>query len=115
MYDNVYLTPFGRKLIIDLIQLIGSTRRSIREFKLHVYGKRQTSDSSWEFLKMENVSLMAEASFPGKSAVARCLYRITMVDLLASAILIYTFIASTLKRLRKFLWIKNCVKIVIYV
>ena len=54
MYDNVYLTPFGRKLIIDLIQLIGSTRRSIREFKLHVYGKGQTSDSSWEFLKMEN-------------------------------------------------------------
>ena len=42
------------------------------------------------------VSLMAEASFPGKGAVARCLYRITMVDLLASAILIYTFIASTL-------------------
>ena len=25
-----------------------------REFKLHVYGKRQTLDSSWEFLKMEN-------------------------------------------------------------
>ena len=42
------------------------------------------------------VSLMAEASFPGKVAVARCLYRITMVDLLANAILIYTFIASTL-------------------
>ena len=27
---------------------------SIREFKLHVYGKRQTSNSSWEFLKIEN-------------------------------------------------------------
>ena len=26
----------------------------IREFKLHLYGKRQTSDSSWEFLKIEN-------------------------------------------------------------
>ena len=25
-----------------------------REIKLHVYGKRQTSDSSWEFLKIEN-------------------------------------------------------------
>ena len=25
-----------------------------REVKLHVYGKRQTSDSSWEFLKIEN-------------------------------------------------------------
>ena len=25
-----------------------------REFKLHVYSKRQTSDSSWEFLKIEN-------------------------------------------------------------
>ena len=28
--------------------------RDIKEFKLHVYGKRQTSDSSWEFLKREN-------------------------------------------------------------
>ena len=26
----------------------------IREFKLHVYGKRQTSDSSWEYLNIEN-------------------------------------------------------------
>ena len=26
----------------------------IREFKLYVYGKRQTSDSSWELLKIEN-------------------------------------------------------------
>ena len=25
-----------------------------REIKLHVYEKRQTSDSSWEFLKIEN-------------------------------------------------------------
>ena len=46
MYDNIYLAPFGRKFITDLIQLIGSTRRSIREFKLHVCGKGQTLDSS---------------------------------------------------------------------
>ena len=26
----------------------------IREFKLQVNAKRQTSDSSWEFLKIEN-------------------------------------------------------------
>jgi len=26
----------------------------IREIKIHVYGKRQTSDSSWEFLRMKN-------------------------------------------------------------
>ena len=25
-----------------------------REFKLHVYAKRQMSDSSWELLKIEN-------------------------------------------------------------
>ena len=25
-----------------------------REIKTHVYGKRQTSDSSWEFLRIEN-------------------------------------------------------------
>ena len=30
------------------------TAKTIREFKLHVYGKRQMADSSWEFLKIEN-------------------------------------------------------------
>ena len=28
--------------------------RKNREFKSHVHGKRQKSDSSWEFLKIEN-------------------------------------------------------------
>ena len=27
---------------------------NIREIKIHVYAKRQTSDSSWEFLRIEN-------------------------------------------------------------
>ena len=26
----------------------------IRETKIHVYGKRQTADLSWEFLRIEN-------------------------------------------------------------
>ena len=29
-------------------------QRPLFKFKLHVYGKRQTLDSSWEFLKIEN-------------------------------------------------------------
>ena len=29
-----------------------------REFKLHLHGKRQTSDSSWEFLKIAQKILM---------------------------------------------------------
>ena len=29
-------------------------REAIREIKIHVYGKPLTSDSSWEFLKIEN-------------------------------------------------------------
>ena len=29
-------------------------RTDYRERKIHVYRKRQTSDSSWEFLKLEN-------------------------------------------------------------
>ena len=28
--------------------------RDNREIKIHVYRKRQTSDSSWEFLRIEN-------------------------------------------------------------
>ena len=34
----------------DLPENLGENR----EFKLHVYGKRQTSDSSWELFKTEN-------------------------------------------------------------
>ena len=29
------------------------TGENKKEFKLHLYGKRQTSDSSWKFLKVE--------------------------------------------------------------
>ena len=29
----------------------------MREFKVYVYGKRQTSDASWEFVNIENVQL----------------------------------------------------------
>ena len=31
----------------------------LKKFKLNVYGKRQTSDSSWEFLKIENEQIKA--------------------------------------------------------
>ena len=31
-----------------------------REFKLQVCGKRQTSDSSWEFLKTENEQIKTD-------------------------------------------------------
>ena len=37
-----------------LLRLRKRKRTNIREFKPHIYGKRQTSDSSWEFLKIEN-------------------------------------------------------------
>ena len=33
-----------------------------REFKLYVYGKRQTSDSSWELLKIENEQIKIKNS-----------------------------------------------------
>ena len=35
-------------------QVAGSSECITREIKIHVYTKRQTSDSSWEFLKIEN-------------------------------------------------------------
>ena len=33
---------------------LGKKAIIIREIKIHVYCKRQTSDSSWEFLRIEN-------------------------------------------------------------
>ena len=33
---------------------VSSNVYNIREIKIHVYAKRQTSDSSWEFLRIEN-------------------------------------------------------------
>ena len=33
---------------------IWEVEKDIREIKIHVYVKRRTSDSSWEFLRIEN-------------------------------------------------------------
>ena len=40
--------------------VVWSLRINYSEFNLHVYGKRQTSDSSWEFLKIENEQIENE-------------------------------------------------------
>ena len=40
-------------LLVDF-QKLCCVNGKIREIKIHVYGKRQTSDSSWEFLRIEN-------------------------------------------------------------
>ena len=47
-----------------------------REFKLQVYGKRQTSDSSWEFLKIENEQLktVQNNSYELKNCVKLLIY-----------------------------------------
>ena len=39
---------------IPAMELTGHSQCHTREFKRHVYRKRQTLDSSWEFLKTEN-------------------------------------------------------------
>ena len=36
----------------------------MREIKIHAYRKRQTSDSSWEFLRKENTQIK---TFPNDS------------------------------------------------
>ena len=40
----------------------------IREIKIHVYGKRQTSDSGWEFLRMKNKQIKTvQSNFYGEN------------------------------------------------
>ena len=36
----------------------------LERFKLHVYGKRKTSDLSWEFLKIENEQIKQLKTIP---------------------------------------------------
>ena len=36
----------------------------LEPFKLHVYGKRKTSDLSWEFLKIENEQIKQLKTIP---------------------------------------------------
>ena len=36
----------------------------LESFKLHVYGKRKTSDSSWEYLKIENEQIKQLKTIP---------------------------------------------------
>ena len=40
--------------MLPVSRLPGKIEKSNREIKIHVYRKRQTSDSSWEFLRIEN-------------------------------------------------------------
>ena len=42
-YGSCALTSYALTILVIII-----------EFKLHVHGKQQTPDSSWEFLKIEN-------------------------------------------------------------
>ena len=46
-------------LVFSILSIVGMVIPAqeidiVREFKLHVNAKRQTLDSSWEFLKIEN-------------------------------------------------------------
>ena len=46
-------------LVFSILSIVGMVIPAqeidiVREFKLHVNAKRQTSDSSWDFLKIEN-------------------------------------------------------------
>ena len=46
-------------LVFSTLSIVGTVSPAleidiVREFKLHVNAKRQTSDSSWEFFKIEN-------------------------------------------------------------
>ena len=43
-----------RRCLFPHIKLVGSLSKDITEIKIHVYRKRQTSDSSWEFLRTES-------------------------------------------------------------
>ena len=43
-----------RMLFCSVPSVFICTGENKKEFKLHFYGKRQTSDSSWKFLKIEN-------------------------------------------------------------
>ena len=45
---------FENSLYIILSNVFSAVKLPNREIKIHVYGKRPTSDSSWEFLRIEN-------------------------------------------------------------
>ena len=45
---------FAKKHILKLVEWFSGHRGAIREIKILVYAKRQSSDSSWDFLRIEN-------------------------------------------------------------
>ena len=52
--EKTYYHQADDHLIYDFNFRAGKARTEIREFKVYLYGKRQTSDSSWEFVNIEN-------------------------------------------------------------
>ena len=45
---------FAKKHILKLVEWFSGHHGAIREIKILVYAKRQSSDSSWDFLRIEN-------------------------------------------------------------
>ena len=45
---------FAEKRILKLVERFSGHRGSIKEIKILIYAKWQMSDSSWDFLRIEN-------------------------------------------------------------
>ena len=45
---------FAKKCILKLVEWFSGHRGAIKEIKILIYAKQQTSDSSWDFLRIEN-------------------------------------------------------------
>ena len=61
-YDDVihhYYWHYACSFALCVCSVFICTGQNKKEFKLHLHGKRQTSDSSLEFLKIENAQIKA--------------------------------------------------------
>ena len=45
---------FAKKCILKLVEWFSGHRGAIKEIKILIYAKQQTSDSSWDSLRIEN-------------------------------------------------------------
>ena len=71
----------ARRTNLPCTQKFLTSREDIREINIHVYDKRQTSDSSWEFLREKNKQMKTVQNNPyGENSLETTYFGVEVIN-----------------------------------